>query len=37
MKTLGSVDPRTLIGRSVRVSGSDQKKTFPMSDLQGHF
>jgi len=37
VKGLGAVDPRTLIGRSVRASGSDQQKTFPMSDLQGRF
>ncbi len=24
----GAIDPRTLIGRSVRVSGSDQNKPF---------
>jgi hypothetical protein len=34
---LGKVDPRTLIGRSVRASGSDQQKTFPMSDRQERF
>jgi hypothetical protein len=32
VKGLGAVDLRTLIGRSVRASGSDQQKTFPMSD-----
>jgi hypothetical protein len=37
MKNLGYVDPGALIGRSVRVSGSDQQKTFPISDLQERF
>jgi hypothetical protein len=37
MIDLGKVDPRTLIGRSVGDSRSDQQKTFPMCDRQGHF